>query len=246
MEDPDVTIPVGVVDCTVTVTVTEDTSGCSPIADLVIAVTQGPDGDAGGPYSVCGDGGLIQLDGTGAPVAGGALTYSWATDIPGATFIPDNTVEDPEIDVPPGSADGTVTLSITEDTTGCTRVVEAGLTISPAPAEVSAIGDPVKFTFSKNGTNLEMEYGTAADAALYRISRGEIGTWYSHLTDDAAGIGVCDNGLNTTYTDPDDLDETGDFYYLVVAVSANGCEGSYGPDSDMNERPARTPTASCP
>ena len=100
---------------------------------------------------------------------------------------------------------------------------------------------PVQLTVRKIGTDLEIDFGFSANADFYRISRGSIGGWYSHYTDDSAGIGTCDNGPGALFIDPDDLSSPGDYYYLATGVAFDNCEGPSG-----NARPARILTLACP
>jgi hypothetical protein len=84
-------------------------------------------------------------------------------------------------------------------------------------------------------TSLLLEWETDACGAAtdYGIYEGTLGSWYSH----GAVPGECSDSGG-------DLEETitpaaGDTYYLVVPLKAN-TEGSYGLDSDGDERPRGT------
>ena len=179
------------------------------------------------------------------------MSYLWWTDIPGAYFTPDPTFKDPYIHIPLGAVGSwRAGVIVTETPPGCPTDLSDDLVIPPPPPEISAPGDPVPLTLWKSGEILFMEYGTAPDIELYRIVRGVLGDYYSHMADDETGAGICLNQEGTTFADWNDLSESGDFYYLVIGLSYGLCEGSYGLDSPKtgppSERPPRTPTASCP
>ena len=120
------------------------------------------------------------------------------------------------------------------------------------PDEVSPAGDPAQLMIRKSGvSDMEISFGSAAFADLYRVVRGEIGIWYRHYADDSLGIGSCDNGPGSVFLDADDLSQPGDFYYLVIGVRFIGCEGPYGNDSLVSPpsnvtRPVKLPSSTCP
>ncbi len=92
--------------------------------------------------------------------------------------------------------------------------------------------------FTKSGTNIEATWsapgGTCAPTD-YAIYRGTIGSWYSHNT----AITCSDVGGDNieTFSIP-----AGNVYFLIVPISVTE-EGSYGKDSNNQERPQST--ASC-
>ena len=85
---------------------------------------------------------------------------------------------------------------------------------------------------------LELSWGASCrNDPDYSVYRGTLGQWYSHQ------FLTCTTGGATSASFPMDGD---DHYYLIVPVGSGDEEGSYGTDSDLDERPAGTVTCSRP
>jgi hypothetical protein len=94
--------------------------------------------------------------------------------------------------------------------------------------------------------SIQLSWLAVGNAGSYRVARGTLKNFYNHTVDDATGVGKCDTGAVTTIADADDLGATGNFYYLVAALSGCGTQGDWGAGSLGPAHPKPIPTASCP
>lgn len=183
-------------------------------------------------------------------VAEPGITYTWDTDL--GVDTDGNTVPDDDVDRSTcdttwnyptgGSRLARVTAT---DARGCTSSATIPVDVSSGLPPLEVQDDRV----AHGATSLTFTWSALPGAASYRISRGNIGSWYSHSADDLAGQGACDTGLGTTWTDPDDSGDAGDYYYLITAVEPCGVEGVPGDKWDRITRvprDARIPSGSCP
>jgi len=143
---PRLILPPGTGAQTVTVRLTvTDANGCSSADTTDVDVFAAPVADAGPTYGAC-EGESILMDGTAAASSGGAIQVEWTTTVTGAGFIPAPNIEDPELSIPTGAPDGTVTLEVREQVSAnmtCTASSTAGVWVGLYP-EVDA-GGPYRF-----------------------------------------------------------------------------------------------------
>ena len=151
----------------------------------------------------------------------------------------------------PGANFGWIMIG-NESTPRSARLFSSGIGLNPpvlaidftAPSGAGAVpnGDTVPgmpLVAGKSGTPgapiIDLSWSASCrDAPDYSVYSGIIGDWYSH------GFLTCSTGGVTTASFPIG---GGDEYYLIVPISADDDEGSYGTDG-QNQRPRGIPI--CP
>lgn len=224
---------------------TESLAGCTNFADLLVDVFDDPVPPTPTATPACP--GLPS--GLSCGTADPGLTYAWDADIAtdsDADTVPDNDVDASACDTSWPYAAGSFVAKVTvTDARACSASATVNVNVTPntPPGEVQ--DDRV----THGAGSVTFTWSALAGAASYRIARGDIGTWYSHAADDAAGQGSCSTGAVLTWSDPDDDADAGDYYYLITGVAGCGAEGSAGNRFDTQGNAPRDPriaTASCP
>jgi len=161
---------------------------------------------------------------TGADVRGGnpVLAFDVPTDLGGTTFLPGELVE--------WRSGGPAVLWSDASWPLASRV--DGFSFLPGPGAV-----PPTMTVKKAASpagDIVLTWSVASGYVDdYAIYEGTLGTWYSHASKTCTDAG---HDLAEQVTPA-----AGNTYYLVVALNADA-EGSYGRDSQGNERPRGTGT----
>jgi hypothetical protein len=137
------------------------------------------------------------------------------------------------------------------DADGCRFLVASGVLTIDAGAVPGEVPD-LRVDHGR-GRDIRLSWGGVPGSNDHRVLRGTIdslfrGRTYDHVADDVAGAGTC-HDPNRVFDDPDDLDDSVDYYYLVTAL--NDCAGE-GPTGNawgrrgLTPRPPRLPSPSCP
>jgi hypothetical protein len=220
----------------------------APIGVFTPAVNPGASGGSGGPpgsvevaipWSAFGC--------TGCPTAcscpgfGPGQDYRFTMVIARGTstldYTPDGAIED----VFSEAVAGTTTTTTNScpgfgiDNTTCEIADTSSDAFVPGPGPAVPGGESLGLRVTKDAVpaiTITWDPSCSTADTDYALYEGELGNWYSHLP---VG-GLCSTGGATSATF---TPAAGDRYYLAVPTDG-ATEGSYGEDSNMNERPAST------
>jgi PKD repeat protein len=148
VEDPSIAAATTAMSGTYTVTLENTTTGCNTTATTDVTVNPTPDITAANDGPLCA-GGDLTLNATNTS---GSVDFAWSGP-DGFT----STVEDPVIVAATTAADGTYTIVVTDQLTGCTNtasttaVVNANPVISAANDGPACAGETVNFTATGSG-----------------------------------------------------------------------------------------------
>ncbi|MFP5470658.1 MAG: PKD domain-containing protein, partial [Bacteroidia bacterium] len=188
---------------TVTLTLTATLTGCNPVSDqITLTFTPAPTVDAGADQSVCANNADVILNGT---VSDATATNTWSSTGTG-TFADVNNLNTTYTPSATDVANGSVTIRLTANVTGCNPVSDQmTITINPAPI-VDAGRDT---SLCKND-------------AVYQLQSTLVGSGTIAWASTGSGSFSNNTIINPIYT-PSAADLSNGSVTLTVLVSATGC-----------------------
>ncbi len=187
---------------TYTLTVTDTDNGCTAEDDAsVLEDTTPPTADAGPDMSLNCNNTSVMLDGSGSS-SGADISYLWTTA--DGNIVSGETTTMPTVD-----AEGTYTLTVTDDGNGCTATDEAAVT--QTPALTASISSQTNVDCNGNSTGNATVAGAGGNGAYsYEWSNGETTQTISDLAAGAYTVTItdaddCTATATATITEPDVL-----------------------------------------